>query len=157
MIMPKDTSLSDKDGNYLAEMRFIRAFAGDPVDLAVIHSAIACVMDSACWHDVCKISVDQDMKAGVWSTKSWDESKRYADDVVSDWLKYGTASSKSLHDIIWCYAKILRDVADTTHEYNLSSKDFVIMPFYMAPRAVHPAKEPIRYVYGEGHKMLRVR
>lgn len=143
------------DGRQLGAVTVLAAHAGVERDVDMVHLSVRDMVANLCHVHIGKITRELDLDNGFWRTVHYDEAGRYADDIISDWRRYGRATLGSLHDIVLGYIRTIRDTADRMPDRVLRSGDWKFTPEYgTAPRSIYPPSYPPEYTYGEGHRVV---
>lgn len=143
------------DGRQLGAATVLAAHAGVERDVDMVHLSVRDMVANLCHVHIGKITRELDLDNGFWRTVHYDEAGRYADDIISDWRRYGRATLGSLHDIVLGYIRTIRDTADRMPDRVLRSGDWKFTPEYgTAPRSIYPPSYPPEYTYGEGHGVV---
>lgn len=143
--------LLDVDGNCLSGHTIRAAHAGSAVDADMCHLAVRIMLQNTC-RNLYRATREFDLEGGSWCTDTYDESGRYADDVMADWRLNGAPTDISLHDAVCAYARTIKHCTDAIPARSFGQDDFACTAEYgMAPRSIYPPRRPPAYRIGEGH------
>lgn len=147
--------LYDIDGQQLDEARTRAAYFGSVIDIDIIRLAVTDMVNNICGDDISKICLEYCLEDRYWPPDWWSEARRYADDIVADWKRYGTPSLMSLHDVCQATINNMREIGSRLPLRRLPpSQCFVGGIIGNGPKSIYPASPAPPYTLGEGHHMI---
>lgn len=143
------------DGKSLDDMRVRAAYFGSVADTNVVWLAVADMVNNICGDEIARVWLEYCLENRHWPPNWWDEVRRYADDIIADWSRYGAPSVLSLHDTCLNVIENIRDIGSGLPQRSLpSGKYFVGGTIGGAPKSIHPASPAPEYVFGQGHGVI---
>lgn len=143
------------DGKPLRTATVRAAYAGTEVDMDAVHLSVRDMVFNMCHVGIDKIVREFDLDNGFWRTSRYGEAGRYADDIITDWRRYGENTFESLHDVVFGYIRAIRHTADHIPKRMLHGEDWMFTVRHgTAPKSIYPPADPPEYTRGEGHSVM---
>ena len=144
--------LYDIDGMHLDDTQVAAAYFGSATDIDTVRLAVADAVNNICGDAASRIHLECCLECGYWPPDWWSEVRRYADDIVADWMRHGEPTLTSLNDT--CQS-VIREICSIGPRLPLRhlppSYCFVGGIIGGGPKSIHPASPTPPYMLGEGH------
>lgn len=84
------------DGKSLDDMCVRAAYFGSVADTNVVWLAVADMLNNICGDEIARVWLEYCLENRHWPPNWWDEVRRYADDIIVYWRRYGAPSGNRL-------------------------------------------------------------
>lgn len=145
-----DVALMDADGMALDDDVVVAAFHGSPADFGAVRFSVNRMIVNGCGYDLAKIYAEYDLERHYWSTDRCAKSARHADQVMSDWLAFGSPTLESLHDVVSCVVSEIRAVGSRMRGRRYVEGSMVCDGGVVGPKEIWPPQKAPDYVSGDG-------